>query len=163
MEQAYYGFNRITMTNAAVILAKSLGFSYSVLGFPGENSEKKITVNRKFFGKYNFDPEQTLEFSPYVSEMAGSPIFTQKQQNPYTYEPRVYPLHELSDIVPDNVRDTISRLEEFPDAGGKPIFDHFGVIVPGVALPQQAPKGNVYIFLDENRNGPGSFLYRRRP
>ena len=41
----------------------------------------------------------------------------------------------------------IALLESFPDAGGKPIFDHFGVIVPSVALPITAE--NVYTFLDE--------------
>lgn len=155
MEQAYYGFNRITMTNAAVILAKSLGFTYTP---PHEvlvqdkyhigGSEGRITVSRRFFGKYNFDPDQTLEFSPLVSEIAGSPIFTAKQQNPFVYEPRVYPLHEFLDIAPASVKETISLLEAFPDASGKPIFDHFGVIVPGVAFPPPQREG-LHTFLDE--------------
>jgi len=153
MEQSYYGFNRITMTNAAVILAKSLEYTYTPPQDAGGSSygnwrtEGKITVNRKFFGKYNFDPEQTMEFSPIVSSVAGSPIFTQKVQAPYNYEPRVYPLHEFSDIMTDNVRKTISVLEEFPDAGDRPIFDHFGVIVPGVSFPLEKQK--MYTFSDE--------------
>jgi len=156
MEQSYYGFNRITMTNAAVILAKSLGYTdtYTPDHWAHPHQERhqhlrsgKIVVNRKFFGKYNFDPEQTLEFSPIVSSVAGSPIFTQKIQNPYNYEPRVYPLHEFSDIITDNVRNTVSLLEEFPDAGDKPIFDHFGVIVPGVSFPLK--KQAMYTFSDD--------------
>lgn len=153
MEQSYYGFNRITMTNAAVILAKSLGYTYTPPQDAGGSSygswrtEGKITVNRKFFDKYNFDPEQTMEFSPIVSSVVGSPIFTQKIQDPYNYEPRVYPLHEFSDIVTDNISKTVSLLEEFPDAGNKPIFDHFGVIVPGVAFPLEIQK--MYTFSDE--------------
>lgn len=143
MEQSYYGFNRITMTNAAVILAKSLGYTYTppaeithaYMGMGAHRSEGKITVHRKFFGKYNFDPEQTMEFSPLVSQAAGSPIFTQKTQPPLNYEPRVYPLHEFNEIITDNVKKTVGLLEAFPDAGDKPIFDHFGVIVPGVAFP----------------------------
>jgi hypothetical protein len=140
MEQAYYGFNRMTMTSAAIILAKSLGHTYTApidttYGNYGLKSEGKITVSRKFFGKYNFDPDQVIEFSHIVSQMAGSPIFTQKISDPFVYEPRVYPLHEFASIITDNVKNTISLLEAFPDAGGKPIFDHFGVIVPGVAFP----------------------------
>jgi hypothetical protein len=110
-------------------------------------ADGKIVVNRKFFGKYNFDPEQQIEFSPIVSHAAGSPIFTQKQQQPFNYEPRVYPLHELSDIITEDIQKTISLLEAFPDAGGKPIFDHFGVIVPGVAFPVEGD--GPFSFFDE--------------
>ena len=153
MEQSYYGFNRITMTNAAIILAKSLGYLYTPpqdggsAAYSNWKIDGKITVHRRFFGKYNFDPEQIMEFSPIVSSVAGSPIFTQKAQPPYNYEPRVYPLHEFSDIMTDNVRNTVSLLEEFPDADNKPIFDHFGVIVPGVAFPLD--KQSSYSFSDE--------------
>lgn len=153
-EQSYYGFNRITMTNAAIILAKSLGYIYTPpqdggpAAYGNWKAEGKITVHRRFFGKYNFDPEQTTEFCPIVSSVVGSPIFTKKIQSPYNYEPRVYPLHEFAEIMTDNVRNTVSLLEEFPDANNKPIFDHFGVIVPGVAFPLD--KQSSYSFLDEN-------------
>lgn len=156
MEQSYYGFNRITMTNAAIILAKSLGYTYippqDVSSYSNSYSnwrvDGKIIVDRKFFGKFNFDPANTMIFSPIVSSVAGSPIFTKKNnQDSYNYEPRVYPLHELSDILTDNVRKTVSLLEEFPDAGDKPIFDHFGVIVPSVAFPLKSQE--IYTFLDE--------------
>lgn len=155
MEQSHYGFNRITMTNAAVILAKSVGFSYTPSqevtgGFVGSyRTDAKITINRKFFGKYNFDPDQIIGFDPIVSEIARSPIFTVKQQNPYLYQPRVYPLHEFWDLASQEIKDIIALLEAFPDAGNKPIFDHFGVIVPSVALPQQVPKDGIFTFLDE--------------
>lgn len=143
MEQSYYGFNRITMTSAAIILAKSLEFEF----FTQSYSDNKVIVNRSFFGKYNLDSESFLEFSPYVSQLAGSPIYTQKQNLlPFDYEPRVYPLHEFIDITPDNVKNAISLLEKFPDASDKPIFDHFGVIVPSIAIPKINEK---YSFLDE--------------
>lgn len=147
IEQSHYGFNRITMTNAAVILAKSMGFNYS----RAENGSQ-ITVNRKFFGKYNLDPDQKLEFNPYVSEVAGVPIFNVKQSDDFfVYQPRVYPLHELWDLAGTEIRDVISLLENFPDAGGKPIFDHFGVIVPGITpLKNKKSSDEEYTFLDEN-------------
>lgn len=149
MEQSYYGFNRITMTSAAIILAKSLGYTYhsSQDSLVSISSIGKITIDRRFFGRYNFDPEQTIEFSPAISVASGSPIFTQKIQKPYNYEPRVYPLHELSDAMTDSVRDTINLLDAFPDADNKPIFDHFGVIVPGVEFPLK--KQNMYTISDE--------------
>lgn len=160
IDQSYYGFNRITMTNASVILAKSLGYNYvspeeisysKFMSYGSWKTESKITVDRSFFGKYNFDPEQTIEFSPIISSLSKSPIFTKKNQIPYNYEPRVYPIHELSDIMTDNVCNVISTLENFPDAGYKPIFDHFGVIVPGVSFPVNDPMKNnkMYSFSDE--------------
>lgn len=154
VDQSHYGFNRITMTNAAIILAKFFGFNYhpsqEVSGsFVGTyRTEAKITVDRKFFGNYNFDPEQCVEFDPIVSEITRSPSFTIKQQNPFIYQPRVYPLHEFWELASQDIKDIISLLEEFPDAGNKPIFDHFGVIVPGLSFPPQ--KDGIFTFLDEH-------------
>lgn len=147
MDQSYYGFNRITMTTAAIILAKSLGYTYQ----SNKNdlnwfANSKIVVDRKFFGKYDFDPEQIMKFSPFIRNSAKLPVFLRKNQDSYEYEPRVYPLHDFLDFS-ENVNQTISILEKFPDAGHKPIFDHFGVIVPGIAFPFE--KQNVYSVLDD--------------
>lgn len=150
LDQSYYGFNRITMTNAAIILAKSLGYTYTEPTETRYSSWKitcKITIDRKFFGKYNFDSEQPIEFNSAASYAAGTPIFSQKFQDPYNYEPRVYPLHEFSEIATENIQNAISLLEKFPDANNKPIFDHFGVIVPGVAFPIE--RNGLYSFADE--------------
>lgn len=154
MEQAYYGFNRITMTSAAIILAKSLGYKFIAssdfthAAYGTFKKEAKINIPQKFFGKFNFDPDSNFTFQSHVSHLIGSPIFTQKPSVDYEFEPRVYPLHELYDISSQNVKDTISILEAFPDAGNKPIFDHFGVIVPGIKFPFF--KENLYTYLDEN-------------
>lgn len=154
MEQAYYGFNRITMTSVAIILAKSLGYKFipasdiTHAAYGTFRKEAKITVPQKFFGKFNFDPESNFTFQTHISHLIGSPIFTQKPSVDYDFEPRVYPLHELYDIATQNVKDTIAILEAFPDAGNKPIFDHFGVIVPGINFPFF--KENLYTYLDEN-------------
>lgn len=148
IDQSYYGFNRITMTNAAVILAKSLGFTYTPPKAPisgglyiGGSDERtgRIIVQRKFFGRFDFDPQHILEFSPHISEVAARPVFTEKPVEPLLYEPRVYPLYEFQDVMPEGVSRTIGLLEEFPDAHGKPIFDHFGIIVPGVNFPRVEP------------------------
>ena len=139
MQQAYFGFNRITMTSAAVILAKSLAFNFSIETNVIHDScgalrtNGMITVPREFFGELNFDPDAT-------NQREG--LFD------YFYEPRVYPYHELSDLASDQVKQTIEILECFPDAGNKPIFDHFGIIVPSVRFPHLHEK--LYTFLDEN-------------
>jgi hypothetical protein len=161
IDQSYYGFNRITITNISLVLAKSLGYNYTAseeasysrfMSYGNWKTESKITVDRSFFGKYNFDPEQIIEFSPIISSLTKSKIFTKKNQISYNYEPRIYPIHELSDIMTDSVRNIIYTLENFPEAGYKPIFDHFGVIVPGVEFPMKDDSTNtnkMYSFSDE--------------
>lgn len=144
MEQSYYGFNRITMTNAAVILAKSLGYDYHI----SYGSPVNILIPKKFFGTYNFDPEYSpIEYSPLISQSAGTPVFSNVYAPPYFYEPRVYPLHQFWEIAPEAVVKTINTLESFPDADGKPIFDHFGLIVPSVSFPPV--KNGDYSFRDD--------------
>ena len=41
-------------------------------------------------------------------------------------------LHELIDITPVGVLKTIQLLEQFPEANNRPIFDHYGIIVPSI-------------------------------
>lgn len=151
MDQSYYGFNRITMTNAAVVLAKSSGYNYSPpqevdYSYGNYKNEAKINVNRGFFKKYNFDIDHQFSVLPLVPQSSDL-IVAMKLNSCYSYEPRVYPLHEFSDILTDSIQKTIDLLESFPDAGNKPIFDHFGIIVPGVSYP--LPKQILYRFLDE--------------
>lgn len=147
IQQLYYGFNRITMTNAAIILAKCHGFEYvqETNIFGQIASEGKIVVQRSVFGKYNFDPDYIVELSSQNS--ANSFLSSQNSANSFLYEPCVYPYHEFSQIASDNVKNTISILESFPDAGNKPIFDHFGIIVPGISASFLNEK---HAFLDES-------------
>jgi hypothetical protein len=115
MEQSYYGFNRITMTNAAIILAKSAGHIYSAV-----HGRWTIRVDRRFFGEYNFE-----------TSLGNGSIFDPYEN--HIYQPRAYPFHVLYDIAPDSVKRTVEHLESFPEANNRPIFDHYGVIVPGIA------------------------------
>lgn len=145
VEDGYYGFNRITMTTAAVILAKSLGHKMGHARGSLYTAERRqqIEVDRSFFGDYNFDPHckspATFEDSMNFSRIS--------HRGPFKYTPRVYPLHEFWSLAPPTVVETINHLEKFPEAGNKPIFDHFGVIVPSVEFLVQ--KDDEYVFLDE--------------
>lgn len=126
MEQSYYGFNRITMTNAALVLAKLHGFSYTqsqsvYAGGLFTTVEPQIHVYRSFFSEFIFDPTQA------ISSMCNN-LYSR-----YIYEPKVYPYHELMDIASDQMREIIEKLENFPDANNKPLFDHYGVIVPSIS------------------------------
>jgi hypothetical protein len=59
---------------------------------------------------------------------------------PVAYEPRVYPLGEVYPDASETARQIVALTERLPDADGKPIFDHYGVIVPGVAYPKKEPR-----------------------
>ena len=151
-EQSYYGFNKISIAEVAVILAKSLKYNFHSNFCNFVNLQYKLSgnilVRRDFFNCYNFDPEKQLEFSSFISQAAGYPIFITKQNlEAFHYEPRVYPLYELKDIISEQTAKIIDTLENFPDVGNKPIFDHFLVVVPGVAFPPL--KNKFYSFLDE--------------
>jgi len=119
MDQAYYGFNRITMTNAAIILAKSLGYTFIDSSIQIASSST-IKINRSFFGTYNFDVSRN-----------GFAILN-LGDDAFEYKPKVYPLYELIDIAPTGVLKTIQLLEQFPEANNRPIFDHYGIIVPSI-------------------------------
>lgn len=121
MQQAYFGFNRITMTNAAVILAKSLGYRFSSILTSWETLERKnyILVDREIYAKSTID----FDFSSLVCQSSDSG---------FLYEPRVYPFHLFVDIASEETRKIVKHLEELPEANRKPIFDHLGVIIPGI-------------------------------
>jgi hypothetical protein len=76
--------------------------------------EAQVTINRSFFTDYYFDSSLVVDAN-------------------YHYDPKVYPFHELKEIASPEVMHTINMLEKFPEANDKPIFDHFGVIVPTIA------------------------------
>ena len=112
----HFGFNRITITNAAIILAKSLGFKFTsqekVNNFGSIRLESEIKINKNFFEGINFSIDENF----------------------FDYQPRIYPIHDFMHIASEDTKTSISHLESFPEAFGKPIFDHFGVIVPSISL-----------------------------
>lgn len=119
MQQSYYGFNRVTMTNAAVVLAKFHGYRFV--------AERNIT-----FGGVSCTGSSRVEAS---QDAIGDYVFSvdESSTNPaFVYQPKVYCYHSMEDLASEEIRSTVCFLESFPEANGKPIFDHFGVIVPSV-------------------------------
>lgn len=110
MEDMHYGFHRITMTNAAVILAKMHQFDFCGLLEKGQL----------------FDTDNYRIFVP--KDVHGG------ESEFYQYSPRAYPLNELKELAPTRVLEIIERLEMFDEANGKAIFDHYVVIVPGYRI-----------------------------
>lgn len=116
IEDSYYGFNRVTLTGSAIILARMMGYGF------GNMEEKKgfcLAAHRSLFKDFDFGS---------TNEVFG-------------YEPRIYPYHLLEGLASCEVNQIVTALENFSDAGGKPIFDYYGVLVPGLNFPKTANKG----------------------
>lgn len=133
VHEVYYGFNRITMTNAAVILAKSLKYKL-VATWPQERRSYKIFVPSSLFEGYDFEVDPN--YVPYMSS-TGEPVKIRRANESFEYEPRVYPIHRLWHVAPPSVVKIVEHLEAFPNACGKAIFDSYAVVVPGIAYPRE--------------------------
>jgi hypothetical protein len=125
IEQSHYGFNRITMTSAAIILAKSLGFVYNSYF---DISDYICSASPQF-------ESRIIVKSEFLKEENTNLYFPDTKRDYYIYEPRVYPFHFFADIANNETKVIIDILEKFPEADNKPIFDHFGIIVPSISLP----------------------------
>lgn len=122
-----YGFNRVTLTNICVILAKMLSFSYAI-----RDKQFRITVPNSFFGEYS----KNLKIG-----MLSSNIF-------WDYTPRIYPIYDLFEAI--DCKELYDLLERYPEANNKAIFDNYWVLVPSIDInSNQYYEDNNYIF-DEN-------------
>ncbi|RDJ35258.1 MAG: hypothetical protein DWQ19_10615 [Crenarchaeota archaeon] len=108
-EYKYYGFQRVSMTVAALALAR---MHDSTL----RNDFIQIPASL-----FDFDFEH------------GSLEPANHHRNWYEYHPMIFPVHKMENN--DKMEEIVSYLESFPEANGKPIFDHYVALVPGVYLP----------------------------
>jgi len=103
-EDRYYGFQRISIANAAIILSKMHNCVFngitSTITMPGSN-----------FTGINFEPTRAAD---------------------YFYQPMTYPAHTITHS--ENIGRIIVHLEAMPEANFKPIFDQFIAVVPGIAI-----------------------------
>jgi hypothetical protein len=138
-QKQYCGFNRITMTDSVIILAKAMGCML-------DPSLKSIKVPFGVFDK--FDPDT----NPFTEEKVASFGYA-LPKNSFVYKPRVYPL----DLFGHNLPKTINYLENFPLVGCKPIFDNFWVVVPTIDFPKKA--NGKWCFLDDNGESKAFMSY----
>lgn len=116
-KNTYFGFNRITMSSASVILAKSLAFEM-----------KSENVNCEF----NTDNLKIQISKDYIK---GVEFLSNTKIEYFEYEPVIYPMHIFDCVLTANIKNVINILDNFPEANDKPIFDFFGIIVPSVKIP----------------------------
>lgn len=123
----YYGFQRITVTIAALSLAKLHGYKLQVF-----NRISSIKVPANF---YNFEGKSLLNYVPSNNDVWGGHVGLPVKLEDYDYMPLAIPLHDVEKI-PDSMKKVINHLEEFPEAEYKPIFDHYLIISPGPKYPR---------------------------
>ena len=106
---SYYGFSKVKVADAALILAKVHGFEFVERQ---ATASSYISIPDSFFGNYKFSLEN--------------------HGSSYRYTARVYPAFELIGELKSNAEAIIDRLESFPECAGKSIFDHYVVVIPSV-------------------------------
>jgi len=125
----YFGFNRITMSSSAIILARNIGFEMKVenIDYQFSSDNLKISIKNDYLQGVKFIGDSNLDA--------------------FEYQPIIYPLSYFKSIVTDNVNGVFNTLDNFPEVGNKPIFDFFGIIVPSVKIPEYESH---YGFVDLN-------------
>ncbi len=124
----YYGFNKISLTHAAVILAKMSNFQIDMEA-SGYLVHSTIFATPDIFPNFSFYDDLPTFDRSYLSKKLE-------------YYPRIYNLQELIDLASDEIKSMIDFLDAFPELGGKALFDSYRVLVPGINYPnhnQDAP------------------------
>ena len=111
----YFGFNKISLTQALVILAKASGFEF---------------LDGEFINSVTMSPDLLHECLPAVRER----LFL---------SPRLYTLGKLWLETLPKVQGVHLALESAPEVGYKPLFDHFYVLIPSVEYPTSDFRGFV--------------------
>jgi hypothetical protein len=102
----YYGFNRCAISTAAVVLARVHGFEMTTMN--GTTRIRGTNAMKSQFESLN-----------------GKDIPT----NGMAYHPRIYSTTSMP-VTPERMQKLLAHLESFPDVAGKPLFDHYSVLVP---------------------------------
>lgn len=113
LQLAFLGFNRITYTQIAVILAKMAGFEMSDITC-------QISAKSDIFG------------TDFIINDFHSPHWINCQV-------RAYALHEMWADTCAEVRSIINYLEKLPEFNERSIFDRYRVVVPGFNCPGTGP------------------------
>jgi hypothetical protein len=109
----YYGFQRTTIANCIVALAKSHNYYLD-----SKNSKTIIKI----------PASKLYDFEGRRNESTHSRI------NDFDYMPVIIPLHEID--MTESMRKVIGHLDTFPEADNKPVFDNFFIISCGPKFPR---------------------------
>lgn len=123
MQNSFCGFHRIKMSDAAAIAGKTFGAAVATSNY----AEPTIRVPHQVVKNYLYlDPNG--KYAP------------SKPSRHYRFIARAYPYVALEDIASNNMKRAIDHLENFPESNGRPLFDHYIVVVPSVHYPHEPNK-----------------------
>lgn len=120
----YCGFNKISLVTASIILGKMCGYKFKEDKEYGSCDAPYTMVYSQptMFKEYEFfDDKFDAQAAAWFDKIE--------------YMPRIYTYEELKWQSSDKMGDLIDFLEMFPELGGKPLFDHYRVLVPGLNYP----------------------------
>ena len=150
-ENVFCGFTRIKMCDASLILAKTMGYDWL--------SSRRISASVSLFNeqlwKTPSSKVKSLQEDPLLADMYDKHITVEavhpqdSNQLYFSYAPRAYPLYSFPSTQPSFVRSVISRTESHADSNGKPLFDQYWLIVPGINI--SSPTMDIFRFYDGTR------------
>jgi hypothetical protein len=129
LKEQYYGFNRCPLSTAMIVLAKANGFVMLPNEFMSLKQKKSLSRSHRAamslptikVGKdITTCITKDVSLLEVVSNLGGT-----------KYQPRVY-VAESMPFIPERMSKLMAYLDAFPEANGKPIFDHFCVLMPSV-------------------------------
>lgn len=116
-KEQYLGFNLLPMSVASIILGKLHGYHFSTdpLGYGSGYGERyNVYVREDHFEGFDLG------------------IGNSNNQAKLEYWPIAYTLEDVKNIANKRMKELIDLLEEFPAIGGKSLFDHYRVLLPGL-------------------------------
>jgi hypothetical protein len=159
----YCGFSKLRLLDAAVMLAKLHGAQYradfSTLSYPRKvfgHVKFWLEAGKQFWGRdcSSPDADPTLEH--------GAEVDSYIPPESFTVAPRAYPLHEFAPKPPAATQGVLAAVETHPDAGHKPLFDQFWVVVPGVTVPEESFKFDNWWILRKGDSDTNHEFYREQ-
>jgi len=120
LADSFLGFRRLPMTAAAVTLAKAHNYIYDAdHGF--------IRLDKKTINLWDYEIKK--------KNLRGEEdVYSKYRPGILPYNPRIYPFSTLSHLASDECKKMIAHLDKAPEAKGKPLFDHYIVLVPSFEL-----------------------------
>jgi hypothetical protein len=117
-EDVYYGFIRVSLTSVAAILAKIVGYQL--------HESRAMTY---FYATP--DSFSGYEFCVEMGEL--------NEPEHMEYDPFFVPVHRLTKSK--EMKRLLKFLDKYPATGGRPLFDHLWVVVPGIRYPIRSANG----------------------
>jgi len=119
------GFNRISLTAASIILGKQIGVKFTVDVRPYSMTKAMAYIEES-------------EGMAYVEESSQGNLF-----NRVEYKPKTYPIYQLNPS--EAMNKVVDHLDNCPEIGGKPLFDHYRVLRPDFADGQRRKSDGVLL------------------